>query len=836
MKNFVVVIAAFVLFLHQGIAQEYKVSGTVTDSKTREPLAFVNIRIVGSDYGGTTDIDGHFRLFSNTPIRSLRLSYVGYESLTYAIGQKTDRITIPLTKKEIELSEVEIFPGENPAHRIIRNVIENRDANDPEKLTSFSYTSYDKTIFSIDTDTTLKNPLSDSVSKQQMEGLNIRIEEAIDSIRADSAKADSVSKFLEKLISEQYLFLMENVTKRKFMAPDRSYNQVIATKMSGFKDPIFVFLTTQIQSFSFYKPYITIFQTTYVNPIGAGSLAKYFFKLEDTTYSGRDTVYIISFRPKKGTNFTGMKGILSINTYKWAIQNVIAEPAGTEDGISVRIQQMYEQTDGIWFPVQLNTDVAFGNMRIGKYKAVGSGRYYIRDIVLNPELVRKEFNHLDIEVDKDATGRSREYWDRYRTDSLTERDKRTYLVLDSLGKANDFDKKAKTFQTVMSGQIPWGPVAFDIDKFIDFNTCEGFVLGLGIHNSDRVSRRLKFGGYYQMAFGVLESKFGGDISYLANLRNDVMLSAYYFYDRIESGGVKLVDDRQSVLDGNFRQLLLKTLDRTESYGFNVTFRTRKYLLVNAGFSRSHKLTNRAAFATYEGSAVVLKDDFIFSEATLGIKWAYGEKFIQTVESKVSLGTNYPVIWLQYTRGIKGFLGGEYDYNRFDLKLRKTFRIKYLGNTTIQLNAGYVDRPVPACNLYNGNGSYRMFAPYSPFSFGTMRMNEFLSNGYGALYFYHDFEDLLLKGRKWFHPEFAIAQNIGFGFLRDPERYAWFRDGGPKTMEHGYYESGLLINNIVRISVLEIGAGVFYRWGPYTLPRVGDNFAYKISIFIPFTNN
>jgi len=68
--------------------------------------------------------------------------------------------------------------------------------------------------------------------------------------------------------------MMENVTKRKLMAPDKNYNEVIATKMSGFKDPIFVFLTTQIQSFSFYKPFITIFQTSYVNPVGTGSLSK----------------------------------------------------------------------------------------------------------------------------------------------------------------------------------------------------------------------------------------------------------------------------------------------------------------------------------------------------------------------------------------------------------------------------------------------------------------------------------------------------------------------------------------------------------------------------------
>ena len=73
-------------------------------------------------------------------------------------------------------------------------------------------------------------------------------------------------------------------------------------------------------------------------------------------------------------------------------------------------------------------------------------------------------------------------------------------------------------------------------------------------------------------------------------------------------------------------------------------------------------------------------------------------------------------------------------------------------------------------------------------------------------------------------------------MNNPDRYAYFRDGGPKEMNHGYYESGALVNNIVKLSLLEIGAGVFYRWGPYTLPKTGDNFTYKVSVIIPLTNN
>ena len=830
----------FFLFLfpciHLLSQSTYQVSGQVLDAKTKAPLAFVHIVINRSNYGGTTDIDGEFSFRYSQPITSLKLSYVGYHKKIIQVGKKVKNLTLFLQRKEIELQEVEILAGVNPAHRIIQHAIDNRDINDPEKLKSFSYTMYEKTVFSIDADTSINQISNDSLRSGSRAGITLDFKEKADSIQPDSLRIDSSSRLIEKLMSEQYLFLMENVTKRKFLFPNRSYNDVVATKMSGFKDPIFVFLATQIQSFSFYKPFITIFQSSYVNPISSGSLGKYFFKIEDTSFMDRDTVFVISFRPRKGTNFDGLRGIISISTNRWGIQNVIAEPAD-QSGFQIKIQQMYELVDSVhWFPVQLNTDVFFANLQIGKYKAIGSGRSYIQDIVLNPELVRREFNHLDIEVDENATKRTDEFWNLYRTDTLDAKDRRTYHVLDSLGKAENFDKMAKTFQTVMSGRIPWGPIDFDINRFIGYNYYEGLILGAGIHTNDKLSKWFKIGGFYQYSFGISTSKYGGDVSFLLNRRNDVSIRGAYSYDLIESGGVRFFDENSaslsSTLAGNWRNLMIKKLDRTQSATIGLNFRMFKDFLIGVGMSRQFKKTTTYDLATYEGNATILDNEFVFTEIQAGFKWAYKEKFLQTINAKMSLGTKYPVVWVQYSRGIKGFLGGEYDYNRIDLKIRKTFRFKYVGDLSLQFNTGYVDQPIPACNLYNGNGSYRLITLYAPNSFATMRMNEFLSNRYLSLYIYHDFKYLLFKGKKWFHPEFALSQNIGFGWLEDRDRYIYSNDN-LREMNLGYYETGLLINNLVNLKVYTIGIGAFYRWGPYSFDNVGDNFAYKISVIFPF---
>jgi hypothetical protein len=824
-------ISTLLLFLlFSGHSQElYYISGKIIDSKTHAPLAFVNIVINNSNFGGTTDIDGKFRLKASQKIRTIECSYVGYQTLTYQVGNKTSGLMI-----ELELREVEILPGINPAHRIIRNAIDNRDINDPEKVKSFSYTSYDKTIFTVDSDTTVKDDFSalvDTSMMKQLRAMDAGAATPRDSLKIDTAKIDSASKIIDRLISKQYLFLMENVTKRKFMYPDKNYNKVIATKMSGFKDPILVFLATQIQSFSFYHPFITIFQRDYVNPIGAGSLSKYFYKLEDTTYTGKDTVYIISFRPKKGTNFEGLKGVIAINTNRWAIQNVTAEPYSGDRGLVIRINQLYEFLDNRqWFPIQLNTDVSFNNLRIGKYKAVGSGRSYIRDIVLNPDLVRREFSSIDIDVDKDATSRDEAYWRQYRVDSLTPKDRETYKVLDSVGKANNFDKASKTLLTLISGRLPLGPIDLDIARVVGYSTYEGIVLGVGLHTNDRLSNWFKVGGFYQYAFASKTSKFGIDLSFVINRRHDFRIDAAFSQDLFEAGGVRFPNNSETLLDGNFRSLMIKKMDLTRSFDLSFNFRALKYMLFNLTFNHDFKQTGTYDYATQIEGVTLLKNEFIFTEIGAGFKWAYGEKFLQTTKARISLGTNYPVVFFQYTRGIKNFLSGQYDYNKFDLKIRKTFNIKFLGKFSFQFNAGYVDAAIPACNLYYGNASYRLITFFAPFSFATMRMNEFLSDTYLALYLYHDFGSLLFKSKKWFHPEFALAQNFGIGWLSNKEKYSYIY--GTREMNLGYYESGLLINNIINIKILNVGIGAFYRWGPYSFDNVGDNFAYKVSVFFP----
>ncbi len=111
----------------------------------------------------------------------------------------------------------------------------------------------------------------------------------------------------------------------------------------------------------------------------------------------------------------------------------------------------------------------------------------------------------------------------------------------------------------------------------------------------------------------------------------------------------------------------------------------------------------------------------------------------------------------------------------------------------------------------------------------MGLYEFVSDQFAYLFLTHNFGRLTGTKGQYFRPELALVQNMGIGSLSHPEDHQGI---AIKTMEKGYLESGLMINNIFRFKYLKLfyygfGAGAFYRYGNYALPRTTDNFAFKI---------
>ena len=72
-----------------------------------------------------------------------------------------------------------------------------------------------------------------------------------------------------------------------------------------------------------------------------------------------------------------------------------------------------------------------------------------------------------------------------------------------------------------------------------------------------------------------------------------------------------------------------------------------------------------------------------------------------------------------------------------------------------------------------------------------------------------------------------------GSLKSPEVHAGNLVNA-QALEKGYFESGLVIHNILRMNTFNIGyfgvgVGAFYRYGPYQYPIERANWAFKLAM-------
>ena len=790
-------------------SQSVTVKGKVVDENTGIPLAFVNITIAEGTTGTYSDIDGLFSIKVPENECCLKFTYIGYKDTIYRINYSKKFQRVKLELQPFELEEVVILPDENPAHRIIKNAIENIKRNNPENLKEFSYTSYDKLIVTVD---------------------------APELVKKEQALLDSSEKVLRNTLDKHDMFLMETVIRRNHLKPGFNQEKVLATRASGLKDPAMVFMISKLQSTSFYKPTINILGKDYVNPISNGSLNKYFFLLEDTLFNkSGDTTFVISFRPGLKKKFSGLEGFVYINSDGWAIQNVKAQTIKDTSGMVVTIQQSYKKIDSVWFPSQLNTDILFKNFKMNlggkKYPTVAKGTSYIKDVDLHPGLRRRDFGLYNTEIEPDAASRSEDFWNKYRNDSLTVRDKETYRVVDSLGKASNFDKKLAFLQSMMTGKIPLGPVSIDLNSLFRYNVYEGFYIGVGAHTNNKFSKNLRFGGFVGYGFGDKKIKYGADISLMVHKATESVIAAEYYEKPLESGGVSFFSDKNRELSpDNFGDFFVERKNLTMGFEADYSFRLRplKYFKWNIGFLYQKK----QAYGEYLFSPMEFTgfpQIYLFSKIVFGFRFAFREKVLQTTKGQIVIGSKYPVISFKFTQGLKNVLNSDFKYSKVDIRVQNKVKTKYYGNLIWNLNLGYVFGNIPATDLYAVRGTYRIFTLYAPYTFGTMKPNEFLSDKYASLFLTWDFKDLLVNIGKW-KPRLLLLTNIGIGSLKHPENHINYDF---KTMEKGFFESGFVIRKLLDIKIVDLGLGIMYRYGPYSLEKTGDNFAYKVSIFYGF---
>ncbi len=801
---------ATILFLvvqYSLLSQSPTLSGRVIDAKTKEALPFAAISIENVGQGVVSDIEGYFSI--KIPAQSnlkLKIQYVGYKTKSLEFNQiKGTFLVVALEEAPMLLGEVAVFPGVNPAHAIIQKVYESKNRNDPEQLPYFIYKSYTKFILDLEEIKTEKDSIP---------------------IAADTAKvmtrADSTNQEIKETMEKQYLFLSESVAERKYKKPGKINETVLASRTSGFDNPMFVVLGTQLQSFTFYKENIRILGETYESPINKNPFNNYYFIIEDTLYQhlGADSVVVISFKNKPNKQFKTMKGLLYISLSDYALTNVIAEPAANDPSVYVSIQQQYEKELGYWFPTQLNSDFVLKNVNIGAFAPLGKIRTYLTDITLDTVFKKKEFRGVNIKVLPEAGERDQLYWDQFRTHTLSEKEKTTYTVIDSIGKKNNFEGKLRLLQALGDGKYVYKYIEFPLDKLLAFNLYEGFRLGLAINTSDRFSEKLKTGGYFAYGFNDKTWKYGYHASLLLDDALQFRIGGSYRFDLVEAGMPEFHFEQNSVFNpSGIRKFYITGWDQSSMGEFFVEIHPSARWKNRIALQRDNRFfVGEYAFLDEENARI--GKGFTFAQINYHTQYAPNDKYLQTYMGRRPISYTYPRYDLSLSYGFQGFMRGEYNYTRLDVKYSGRLGKGRLGYFYYQVQAGSVQGNVPISLLYVGQGNiyagandqYRTGLGLADRNaFETMGMNEFMLRNYAQVFLRYDFQNALFN-RKPLWPHIELVSRALWGTHPDENLH---QGVGVGNIEDGFYESGIEINKIPtgKIALFNsLGLGFYYRLG------------------------
>ncbi len=793
-----------ILLLFFLVFRGYAISwtGQVIDAATRQGLPFVNIVFNQQGQGTTTNIDGFFSI-ETEQIEFLRFSYIGYEPFVVLPDQLPDNHVFILKTQPVNLNEVRVLPGENPAHRIIKKVVENRDKNNPQKWDSYQYNSYNKLAFTILDDKGLLTNLPDSIT----------------------TKRDSALFKMKNLVDRQHLFLIETASQKSFVKPEKEKEVILASRVSGVENPAFFSLATQLQSFTFYNDYVSLLERDFLSPVSPNSWNKYLFELSDTLLtSSNDTLYTIRFRPRKGKYFWGLKGVMTIHTNGYAIQSVRAEDANKPtDLLRIKIEQMSELLpEGRWFPKELNAEIIYNKFNISPVPGVsfllkGSGKTYLFNARVNPPLERSDLAGAELEVSPEFARRDTAYWNQYRYGPADPKDETTYQVIDSIGKIAHLDQRVKMMLALFEQRLPVGQFNIRLRHLLAYNIFEGVQAGFGLETNEKFSKHWQLGGYWRYGFNDGRPKYGADLSFRIRRKSETRLHFDYHKDRQEIGELFFLEQPRVFSSEDFRKLLYTEMFSVQSIGAAFEHRWANFLKTQLFVNQTDYFEPLDLIPAYtpEGR-------FQLRRVGLKMRLSFGEKFFDNGRRFMSLGSRYPIIFLNFEQGFDH--SGFTDYYSFEFKLRDSFRLRNAGTSHVTV-LGAFRNETGYGNLFVSPpaASPKFVSIYAENSFSTMPMNEFFANRMAALFWQHDLETLLFKTKN-FKPFVSLAMNACWGDTNQ-------RHPGFHSFEKGYYEGGILIRRLLKQQVVALGVGGFYRFGPYHTGDLGDDLAVKFTFDI-----
>lgn len=696
-------------------AQKTIVQGTVLDAETGEAIPFVNIVYQHSTVGTISDFHGTYYLETSNPTDTLIASCMGYMTGKTIVNKGAEQIhNFSLHAISLDIEEVVVTPGENPAFQVLRNISANKKFNNPDKFSSYQYHSYNKLRLDM-------NNIGDNLKKRPV-------------IR----KFDFVFENIDtsELFGKNYLpiLISESVTRFYYQTEPRIQREIIdAFQISGIQNnTVSQFSGKMYQRMNIYDNFISLFEPGFISPIADFGRAYYEYVLEDSAYIDDSWCFKISFQPKRKLERT-FNGYFWVADTSFAIKKVQLRVSPNVNinylNDLIAINEYSRINDSTWFLTreELLLDFYIADNATGFF---GRKVSVYKDIILDQPVpdsiaeLRTDTYMNDRELKKDSS-----YWAENRLDELDEKDVGVYDMVDSVIKVPTFNKIYSIMEMLLDYYYVVGPVELGpYYTFYSNNPIEGHRFRIGGRTSNNFSTTYRFGGH--LAYGTKDHEFKyGLLADVMINRNPRMTLGFSYYHDIRQLG----KSENAFLDDNILTTLLR---RNPNYKltmidqYNLVFEKEWF----QGFSNTLTLRNQIFFPGDSVPFRIEQQDDIHSlnritstEITLNTHFAYREKFLLGKFERASLGSIYPIIDLDLTFAPKNILNSDYEYYKIRLTISDKVETNPLGFLRYRITGGKIfgRLPYPLLELHDGNETYA----YDPFAFNMMNYYEFVSDEY-----------------------------------------------------------------------------------------------------------
>ena len=739
-KAFVLLLLIFSLAIDAQTIRGVVVDEETGDSIPHPGLQYKKGKVVVS--GGS---DGSFSI-PRLNDEYLTVSAVGYKTLQILIGPNTParmRITLKPDTKRLKEVTVRGKKGKysrknNPAVELMKRVIAAKKRNDLENHDYYRYDKYQKLTLAVNDITPAEVEKEKGKNRQWL------------------VNQIEFCPYNNKLILP--LSVDETVTQHIYRKdPKKEKTIVLGQRATGVNDLIQTgeMLNTVLKDIftdvDLYDDQIRLLQYPFTSPIGKDAIAFYRFYIVDTVYVDRDECYHLEFTPNNQQDF-GFRGELwvltdsTLHVKKCRLSLPRKSDVNFTDNLSVT-QEFTKLPNGEWV---LTTDDMYVEMSVVDFltKAVVIRTTRMTDYAFDPIPDKAFKGKAKVKYDPSSRMRGDDFWADNRTVELTGSERGMGTFIDNLTKTKGFkyllfgmkvliENYVETGGKTHSSLVDIGP----INTMVSTNFIDGMRTRLSAQTTANLNPHLFVSGYYARGWDSRKNYYKGQVTYSFNKKEYMpwefpkrTLTFTSTYDVCSPSDKFMPTDKDNVFTSfkwtdvdkmmfyNRQEL---AFEYEQDWGFKTTVRLK---------TEENEACGKLYFtplSLYDAETPAIEHGKIrTTEASIELRYAPGETYVNTKQRRLKINYDPPVFTLSHTVGVKGVLGGDYNYNFTEASVYKRFWLNSWGKLDVTLKGGiqWNKVPFPLLIMPAANLSYIV----EDETFNMINNMEFLNDRYASL--------------------------------------------------------------------------------------------------------